>query len=81
MLQLELGESKPDESQSEQFKTETRKAAPCLSETLKSNVGQWRTGRGRMPHLEPRQSLEKSSIQWLRPVREVIAVVIDLLRV
>ena len=37
MLQLEFGESKPDESQSEQFITETRKAArSCSSKTLKS---------------------------------------------
>ena len=41
MLQLEFGESKADESQSEQSITETRKAASCLSETLvlKSNAG------------------------------------------
>ena len=38
MLQLEFGESNPDESQSEQSITETRKAASCAcsSETLKS---------------------------------------------
>ena len=39
MLQLEFGESKPEESQSEQSKTEARKAASCSSETLKSNAG------------------------------------------
>ena len=39
MLQLEFGESKPEESQSEQCITETRKAASCSSETLKSNAG------------------------------------------
>ena len=41
MLQLEFGESKSDESLSEQFITETRKAASCSSEfeTLKSNAG------------------------------------------
>ena len=39
MLQLEFGKSKPDESQSEQSITETRKAAFCSSETLKSNAG------------------------------------------
>ena len=33
MLQLEFGESKPDESQSEQSITEMRKAASCSSET------------------------------------------------
>ena len=38
MLQLEFGESKPEESQSEQSIMETRKAASCSSETLKSNV-------------------------------------------
>ena len=64
MLQLELGESKPEESQSEQSKTETRKAASCSSETLKSNACRQRTGRARLPRLEPRQSLEKSSIGW-----------------
>ena len=39
MLQLEFGESKPEESQSEQCITETRKAASCSSETLESNAG------------------------------------------
>ena len=39
MLQLEFGESKPEESQSEQSRTETRKATSCSSETLKSNAG------------------------------------------
>ena len=39
MLQLEFGESKPEEPQSEQSITETRKAASCSSETLKSNAG------------------------------------------
>ena len=39
MLQLEFGKSKPDESQSEQSITETRKAAFCSSATLKSNAG------------------------------------------
>ena len=39
MLQLEFGESKPEESQSEQSITETRKAVSCWSETLKSNAG------------------------------------------
>ena len=63
MLQLEFGESKPEESQSEQCITETRKAASCSSETLKSRCRQ-RTGRGRMPRLEPKQSLEKSSIVY-----------------
>ena len=60
MLQLEFGESKPEESQSEQSITETRKATSCSSETLKSNAQ--RPGRGRMPRFEPRQSLEKSFI-------------------
>ena len=39
MLQPESGESKPDESQSEQSIAETRKAASCSSETLKSTAG------------------------------------------
>ena len=39
MLQLEFGESKPDESQSEQSITEMRKAASCSPETRKSNTG------------------------------------------
>ena len=39
MLELEFGESKPEESQSQQLITETRKAASCSSETLKSNAG------------------------------------------
>ena len=39
MLQLEFGESKPDESQSEQSITETRKAASCSSETLNAGNG------------------------------------------
>ena len=39
MLQLEFGESKYEKSQSEQSITETRKAASCSSETLRSNAG------------------------------------------
>ena len=39
MLQLEFGESKSEKSQSEQFITETRKAASCSLETLRSNAG------------------------------------------
>ena len=39
MLQLEFRWSKPDESHSEQSKTETRKTAFCSSETLKSHAG------------------------------------------
>ena len=39
MIQIEFGDSKPDESQSEQFIMELSKAASCSSETLKSNAG------------------------------------------
>ena len=39
MLQLEFRRSKPDESHSEQSKTETRRTAFCSSETLKSHAG------------------------------------------
>ena len=39
MLELEFGESKPKELQSEQLIAETRKAGSCSSETLKSNAG------------------------------------------
>ena len=39
MLQLEFEKSKPEESQSEQSITETRKAASCSSERVKSNAG------------------------------------------
>ena len=39
MLQLEFGESKPEVSQLEHSITETRKAASCSSETLRSNAG------------------------------------------
>ena len=50
MLQLEFRWSKPDESHSEQSKTETRKTAFCSAKTLKSYM-HWPTGRGRMPRL------------------------------
>ena len=46
MLQPEFGESKPDESQSEQSIAETRKAASCSSETLKSNADSEPAGAG-----------------------------------
>ena len=60
MLQLEFGESKSEESQLEQSIMETRKQR--LARLKHSNQMYDRTGRGRMPRLEPRQSLEKSSI-------------------
>ena len=60
MFQLEFGESKPEDSQSEQSNGDEKSSVLLVGNT--EIECRQRTGRGRMPRLEPRQSLEKSSI-------------------
>ena len=60
MLQLEFGESKPEDSQSEQSNGDEKSSVLLVGNT--EIECRQRTGRGRMPRLETRQSLEKSSI-------------------
>ena len=61
MLQLEFGESKPEKIAVKTVHNRDEKSSVLLVGNAEIECRQ-RTGRGRMPRLEPRQSLEKSSI-------------------